>query len=56
MLSTKDYNRIKEIFEKMPSFEESLSHMSREVRRFNISKLKDDGDNHGKRMNNFITH
>lgn len=30
--------------------------MSREVRRFNISKLKDDVDNHAKRMNNFITH
>ena len=56
MLSTKDYNRIKEIFEKIPSFEETLSAMSKDVRRFNLPKLKDDVDNYGKRMQTFITH
>ncbi len=55
-LSTKDYNRIKEIFEKLPSFEESLSTLSKDVRRFNLAKMKDDVDTYGKRMQTFITH
>lgn len=55
-LTTKDYNRIKEIFEKLPQFEDTLSALSKDVRRFNLSKMKDDVDNYGKRMNTFITH
>ena len=42
MLSTKDYNRIKEIFEKIPSFEESLNNITREIRKVNLTKLKEE--------------
>jgi hypothetical protein len=32
-----------------------LSTLSKDVRRFNLSKMKDDIDTFGKRMNTFIT-
>jgi hypothetical protein len=44
MLSTKDYNRIKEIFEKLPHLEETLATLNKDVRRFNLTRMKDEID------------
>jgi hypothetical protein len=50
-MSTKDYNKFKELLDKFPAIEEKTDAFIKDIRRFNFVRMKDEIESLGKRMN-----
>ena len=54
-MSTKDYNKFKEILDKFPLLEERTDAFIKDMRRFNFVRMKDELDSLTKRINLMVT-
>lgn len=54
-MSTKDYNKFKEILDKFPLLEERTNAFIKDMRRFNFVRMKDELDSLTKRINLMVT-
>ena len=50
-MSTKDYNKFKELLDKFPILEEKTENFIKDIRRFNFTRMKDEIESMGKRLN-----
>jgi hypothetical protein len=53
-MSTKDYNKFKELLDKFPLLEERTDSFIKEMRKFNFTRMKDEIDSLGKRINMMV--
>jgi hypothetical protein len=54
-MSTKDYNKFKEILDKFPLLEERTDAFIKDIRRFNFVRMKDELDSLTKRINLMVS-
>ena len=54
-MSTKDYNKFKEILDKFPQLEERTDNFIKEIRRFNFVRMKDELESLTKRINLMVS-
>ena len=54
-MSTKDYNKFKEILDKFPLLEERTDNFIKEIRRFNFVRMKDELESLTKRINLMVS-
>ena len=54
-MSTKDYNKFKEILDKFPLLEERTDNFIKEMRRFNFVRMKDELESLTKRINLMVS-
>jgi hypothetical protein len=54
-MSTKDYNKFKELLDKFPMLEEKTDNFIKDIRRFNFTRMKDEIESLGKRMNLMVS-
>jgi hypothetical protein len=54
-MSTKDYNKFKEILDKFPLLEERTDNFIKEMRRFNFVRMKDELESLAKRINLMVS-
>jgi hypothetical protein len=49
-MSTKDYNKFKELLDKFPVLEEKTDGLFKDFKKFNFNRMKDDIENLNKRL------